>query len=49
MKKSRERFENPIKKNVYLEKFNFDEVYCYKLDDDYKNSKKNFYIKNKYY
>lgn len=42
-----EAFENLIKENTCLKEFNFDEIYCYKLDDDYKKSKEYFYIKNK--
>lgn len=39
-------FNNLLKEREYLKKFNFDEVYCYKLDDDYQESKKYFYIKD---
>ncbi len=40
-------FNNLLKEREYLKKFNFDEVYCYKLDDNYQESKKCFYIKEK--
>ena len=39
-------FNNLLKEREYLKKFNFDEVYCYKLDDDYQESKEYFYIKD---
>lgn len=39
-------FNNLLKEREYLKKFNFDEVYCYKLDDGYQESKKYFYIKD---
>lgn len=41
-----EAFNNLLKEKEYLKNFNFDEVYCYKLDDDYQESKKYFYIKD---
>lgn len=42
----KEAFENLIKERKYLKKFNFDEIYCYKLDENFKKSKKYFYIKS---
>lgn len=42
-----EAFENLINEREYLKYFNFNEIYCYKLDKDYKKSKKYFYIKDK--
>lgn len=41
-----EAFNNLLKEREYLKELNFDEVYCYKLDDDYQESKKYFYIKD---
>ena len=41
-----EAFENLIKEREYLKKFNFDEIYCYKLEEKYKKSKKYYYIKS---
>lgn len=41
-----EAFRNLLKERDYLKEFNFDEVYCYKLDDNYQESKKYFYIKD---
>lgn len=41
-----EAFNNLLKERVYLKELNFDEVYCYKLDDAYQESKKYFYIKD---
>ena len=40
-----EAFSNLLKERDYLKKFNFNEVYCYKLDDDFESSKRYFYIK----
>lgn len=37
-------FKNLLKEKEYLKESNFDEVYCYKLDADYKKSKQYFYI-----
>lgn len=42
----KDAFSNLLKERGYLKEFNFDEVYCYKLDDDYQESKKYFYIKD---
>ncbi len=41
-----EAFENLIKERENLKKFNFDEIYCYKLDENFKKSKKYYYIKS---
>ena len=41
---SKESFQNLLKENEYLLKTNFDEVLCYQLDDNYRASKKYFYI-----
>lgn len=40
-----EAFKNLLKEKEYLTEFNFNKVYCYKLDDDFKSSKRYFYIK----
>lgn len=42
-----EAFENLINERKYLREFNFDETYSYKLAEDYKESKRYFYIKEK--
>lgn len=42
-----EAFENLINERKYLREFNFDEIYCYKLAEDYEESKRYFYIKDK--
>lgn len=39
-------FYNLIKEKEYLRQFNFDEIYCYKLAEDYEDSKRYFYIKD---
>lgn len=39
-----EAFERLIEKNDYLLHTSFNQVFCYKLDDYYKDSKKYFYI-----
>ena len=41
-----EAFCNLIKQKEYLRQFNFDEIYCYKLAEDYEESKRYFYIKD---
>lgn len=40
-----EAFNNLINEKEYLRKFNFDEIYCYELAEDYEHSKRYFYIK----
>lgn len=40
-----EAFENLINDRKYLR--DFDEIYCYKLAEDYEESKRYFYIKDK--
>jgi len=42
-----EAFENLINEREYLREFNFDEIYCYKLAEYYKEGKRYFYIKDK--
>lgn len=41
---AKEAFKNLLDNNQYLKNTNFDEVFCYKLDSDYKNTKEYFYI-----
>ena len=40
-----ETFKDLLDKYYYLKTSNFEEVYCYKLDDSYEKSKKYFHIK----
>ena len=40
-----EAFNNLINENEYLRQQNFDEIYCYKLAEDFEESKRYFYIK----
>lgn len=37
-------FKNLLKKNKYLLKTSFDKIFCYQLDDNYKDSQKYFYL-----
>ena len=39
-----EAFKDLLDKYYYLKTSNFEEVYCYQLNDDYKNTRKNFII-----
>lgn len=41
-----EAFSNLLDERKYLRKFSFDEIYCYKLAEDFEESKRYFYIKN---
>ena len=41
-----EAFNNLIDEKEYLRQFNFDEIYCYKLAEDFEESKRYFYIKD---
>ena len=41
-----EAFNNLINEKEYLRQFNFDEIYCYKLAEDFEESKMYFYIKD---
>jgi hypothetical protein len=43
-KDSKEAYDNLLEENPYLLKTNFDEIFCYELDRDYKESKKYFYL-----
>ena len=44
-KRKSRRSNNLLKENDYMKELNFNKVYCYKLDDNYKDSKMYFYIK----
>ena len=46
-KTQEEAFENLMNEKEYLRQFNFNEIYCYKLAEGYKESQRYFYIKNK--
>lgn len=41
-----EAFKNLINEKEYLREFNFDEIYCYKLAENFEESKRYFYIKD---
>ena len=43
-KNQEEAFKDLLEKYDYLKISNFEEVYCYQLNDDYKNTRKNFII-----
>ena len=43
-KSAEEAFENLLNNNKYLRETSFDEVVCYKLSNDYKDTRKIFYI-----
>lgn len=40
-----EAYSNLLEERAYLKEFKFNEVYCYKLDDNYEKSRQYFYIK----
>ena len=41
-----EAFKNLINEKEYLREFNFDEIHCYKLAENFEESKRYFYIKD---
>lgn len=41
-----EAFKNLINEKECLRQFNFNEIYCYKLAEDYEESERYFYIKD---
>ncbi len=41
-----EAFKNLINEKEYLREFNFDEIYCYKLAENFEEIKRYFYIKD---
>lgn len=45
-KSQEEAFENLKNEKEYLKRFNFNEIYCYELAEDYEESKRYFYIKD---
>ncbi len=46
-KTQEEAFKNLMNEKKYLRQFNFNEIYCYKLAEDYEESQRYFYIKDK--
>lgn len=46
-KTQEEAFKNLMNGKEYLRQFNFNEVYCYKLAEEYEESQRYFYIKDK--
>lgn len=42
-----EAFENLMNEKEYLRQLKFNEIYCYKLAEDYEQSQRYFYIKDK--
>lgn len=43
---TQEEFNNLINEKEYIRLFNFNEIYCYKLAEDYEEGKRYFCIKN---
>lgn len=46
-KTQEEAFKNLMNEKEYLRQFNFNEIYCYELAENYEESQRYFYIKDK--